>query len=71
MMRAPYLLHRDVLIPLSEHKCPRVLSRQGPTLQQLRRMHPVMRANYEKRPLAFRDGQGLFTLDLPYAWSLG
>ena len=40
----------DAAIPLRERKCPRVLPRQAGTLQQLRRMYPVMRGNYEKPP---------------------
>ena len=52
----------DAAIPLRERKCPGVLPRQAPTLQQLRRMYPVMRGNYEKPPLEFRDRRGLFAL---------
>ena len=40
----------DAAIPLRERKCPGVLPRQAGTLQQLRRMYPVMRGNYEKPP---------------------
>ena len=32
-------------------------------MQQLRRMYPVMRGNYEKPPLEFCDRRGLFALD--------
>ena len=40
----------DAAITLRERKCPGVLPRQAGTLQQLRRMYPVMRGNYEKPP---------------------
>ena len=53
----------DAAIPLRERKCPGVLPRQASTLQQLRRMYPVMRGNYEKPPWEFCDRRGLFALD--------
>ena len=53
----------DAPIPLRERQCPGVLPRQAPTLQQLRRMYPVMRGNYEKLPREFGDRGGLFALD--------
>ena len=53
----------DAAIPLRERKCPAVLPRQAGTLQQLRRMYPVMRGNYEKPPWEFCDRRGLFALD--------
>ena len=53
----------DAAIPLRERKCPGVLLRQAGTLQQLRRMYPVMRGNYEKPPWEFCDRRGLFALD--------
>ena len=40
----------DAAIPLRERKCPGVLPRQAPTVQQLRWMYPVMRGNYQKPP---------------------
>ena len=55
-------LDLDTPIPLRERKCPRVLPRQAPTLQQLRRMYPVMRGNYEQPPWDFCDRRGLFAL---------
>ena len=56
-------LDLDAPIPLGERKCPGVLPRYAPTLQQLRRMYPVMRGNYEKPPWEFCDRRGLFALD--------
>ena len=53
----------DAPIPLRERKCPGVLPRQAPTVQQLRRMYPVMRGNYKKPPCEFCDRQGLFAVD--------
>ena len=53
----------EVAIPLRERKCPGVFPRQAPTLQQLRRMYPVMRGNYEKPPWEFCDRQVLFALN--------
>ena len=53
----------DAAIPLRGRKCPGVLPRQAGTLQQLRRMYPVMRGNYEKPPWEFCDRRGLFALD--------
>ena len=53
----------DASIPLRERKCPGVLRRQAPTLQQLRRMYPIMRGNYEKPPWELCDRRGLFALD--------
>ena len=38
----------DDPIPLCERQCPGVLPRQAPTLQQVRRIYPVIRSNYEK-----------------------
>ena len=49
-------------IPLSKRKCLVVSPKQAPTLQQLRRMDPVMRWNYEKPPQNFCDRRGLFSL---------
>ena len=58
-------LEMDLAAPilLGECKCPGVLPRQAPTLQQLRRMYPVMRGNYEKPPWEFCDRRGLFAVD--------
>ena len=53
----------DAPILLRERHCRVVLSRQAPTLQQLRQMYPVIRGNYEKPPWEFCDRQGLFALD--------
>ena len=53
----------DAPIPLRKRKCPGVLPRQAATLQQLRRMYPVMRANYEKPPWEFCDRRWLLALD--------
>ena len=53
----------DGAIPPGKRKCPGVLPRQAATLQQLRRMYPVMRGNYEKPPWEFCDRRGLFALD--------
>ena len=53
----------DPPIPLRERKCPWVLPRQAPTLQQLRRMQPIMRGNYAKQPWELCDRRGLFALD--------
>ena len=53
----------DAVIPLCERKFPGVLPRQTPTLQQLRRMYPVMRRNYDKTPWEFGVRRGLFALD--------
>ena len=53
----------DTVIPLRERKCPGVLPRQAGTPQQLRRMYPVMRGNYEKPHWEFCDRRGLFALD--------
>ena len=50
-------------IPLRERTCPGVLRRYAPTLQQLRRMYPVMVGNYEQPPWEFCDRRGLFALD--------
>ena len=50
-------------IALRERKCPSFLPRLAPTVQQLRRMYPVMRGNYEKPTWEFRDRPGLFALD--------
>ena len=50
-------------IPLRERKCPGVLPRQAPTLQELRRTYHVMRGNYEKPRWEFFDRRGLFALD--------
>ena len=56
-------LNFDATIPLRERMCPEVLPIQAPTLQQLRRMYPVMRGNYERPPWEFCDRRGLFALD--------
>ena len=56
-------LDLDAPIPLRERKCPGVLPMQAPTLQQQRRMYPVMRGNYEKPPWEFCNRRGLFALD--------
>ena len=53
---------RDAAIPLRERKCSGVLPRQAPTLQQLRRMYPVMRGKYDKPPREFCDRRALFAL---------
>ena len=53
----------DGAIPLRERKCPGVLPRQAPTLQQLRQMYPVMRGNYENPPWEFCDRRGPFAPD--------
>ena len=50
-------------IPPRECKCPGVLPRRAPTLQQLRWMYPVMRGNYEKPPWEFCDRRALFATD--------
>ena len=46
------------VIPPRERKCPGVLPRQAGTLQQLRRMYPVMRGNYGKPPWEFATAEG-------------
>ena len=53
----------DAAIPLCERKCPGVIPRQAPTLQQVQRMYHVMRGNYEKPPWEICDRLGLFALD--------
>ena len=50
-------------IPLSERKCPGVLSRQALALQEVRRMYPVMGGNYEKVPGEDCNCRGLFKMD--------
>ena len=40
----------DVPIPLWERKCPGVLTRQAPTLHEMRRMYTIVRCNYEEPP---------------------
>ena len=51
----------DAPIRLRERNCPGGSPRQAPKLQQLRRMCPVMRGNYEKPPREF-CGRGVFAL---------
>ena len=48
----------EAAIPPRERKCPGVLPRQAGTLQQLRRMYPVMRGNYEKPPWSSATAEG-------------
>ena len=43
-------MNLDAPIPLRERQCPRVLPRQAPLVQQLQRMYPVVRGNFEKSP---------------------
>ena len=53
----------DAPIRLCEHKCPRVLPRQAPTLQEVRRMHSNTWRNHEKPPWELCDRRGLCALD--------